>query len=385
MVFLVLLLVPLLVAGGGFLFSKGLVTRKELALQVVVQVIVAGVAAFIVHYSSVHDTEVWNGSVVRKASEHVSCSHSYQCHCHESCSGSGKNRSCSQTCDTCYEHSYDVDWNVQTSNGEKVTIDRVDRQGVDEPPRFTRVMMGEPTAIEHGYTNYIKASPGTLFRHQGLVEKFKASIPAYPEVSDYYRLNRLILVGGAPVPDTASWSPALSQLNAEVGRPKQANVLLMVTRGLPQEFFYALEEAWVGGKKNDIILVVGVDDQLTLQWATVMCWTTQEIFKIKLRDDIMGGGTLALDKVIAALKKNVVESYTRKPMADFEYLEASITPTGPQWGASLGVSLLVQIILTFLCIRVDVFGDERRRRMYESDGLFKRGLDNIAFKHNKRY
>ena len=44
-------------------------TRKELALQVGVQVIVAGVAAFIVHYSSVHDTEVWNGNVVRKASE----------------------------------------------------------------------------------------------------------------------------------------------------------------------------------------------------------------------------------------------------------------------------------------------------------------------------
>lgn len=372
MVFLVLLAVPLLVAAAGFFFSKGLVTKKELAVQVGAQVVVAGVAAILVHYSSVHDTEVWNGRVTKKVRDEVSCSHSYQCHCHEVCSGSGKKRTCSNECDTCYEHSYDVDWNVFTSNGEEVQIDRIDRRGIDEPPRWTSIAVGDPTTIEHGYTNYIKASPGTLFRHQGLTEKFAVSIPKYPEVYDYYRMNRIILVGGAKVPEFKLWNDQLAVLNSEVGSPKQANVMVVLAKGLPQEYFYALEESWIGGKKNDIILVVGVDDQLTPEWATVMCWTTQELFKVKLRDAVMAEGTLTVDKLMADLKANVVQYYVRKPMADFEYLEASIAPTTTQWAVSLIVSLIIQIILTIVCIKYDLFGDERRARLFGVEGSFRR-------------
>jgi hypothetical protein len=281
-----------------------------------------------------------------------------------------------------------MDWNVQTSNGERVTIDRVDRQGVDEPPRFTRVMMGEPTAIEHGYTNYIKASPGTLFRHQGLVEKFKASIPGYPEVYDYYRMNRLILVGGPQIRNAKEWDDGLSQLNAEVGRPKQANIIVVIAKDLPQEYFYALEEAWIGAKKNDIVLVIGVDylnqDSLELNptWVTVMAWTTQEIFKVRLRDDIMSAGPLQTNVVLDILKKDVTQLYVRKPMAEFEYLEASITPTPLQWGISLGISLLISIVLTIVCIKYDLFGDERRQAIYGHNAGFD--FDLLLFRGNTK-
>lgn len=113
MVFLVLLLLPLLIAAAGYFLSKGSVTRKELAVQVGVQAVVAIVSAVIVHYASVGDTEFWNGVVSRKASEDVPCTHSYQCNCRRDKNGR-------ESCDTCYEHSYDVDWDVYTSNGDPV-------------------------------------------------------------------------------------------------------------------------------------------------------------------------------------------------------------------------------------------------------------------------
>src|SRR5271169_6686133 len=112
MVFFVLLAIPLLIAIGGFVLFKGKITPKEFALQMGIQLVVAGAAAAIVHYSSVHDTEVWNGVVASKKSEHVSCSHSYSCNCH-SCNCDSKGN-CSTCCDTCYEHLYDVDWDVFT-------------------------------------------------------------------------------------------------------------------------------------------------------------------------------------------------------------------------------------------------------------------------------
>ena len=187
---------------------------------------------------------------------------------------------------------------------------------------------------------------------------------------DYYHINKVVLVGGAQVADLRAWDKGLEDVNADVGRPKQANAIIVLAKGQPQEYFYALEEAWIGGKKNDVVLVVGVDDQLTPQWATVMAWTTSEMFKVQLRDDVMAEGTLTRDKVMADLKKDVTQYYARKPMADFEYLEASITPTPLQWGLSLGISLVIAIGLTIWFIRVDIFGEEGRARFKATQGFF---------------
>jgi hypothetical protein len=354
MVFAVLLAIPLLFAIGAFILSKG-ITWKEFLAQVAAQVVVAAVSALIVSCGNTSDTEIWNGVVTKKEKSWVPCSHSYSCHCHEVCSGSGKNKSCSEHCDTCYEHSNDWDWDVYTSNGEGITIDRIDRRGSDTPPRWTAVKIGEPTALEHSYTNYIKAAPDTLFRHQGLVERYKDKIPKYPgEVYDYYRLDRLVTVGFGVV-DPTEWNADIADVNAELGKPRQANIIVVLVRGLPQDYFYALEEAWLGGKKNDIALVIGVDSEMKPQWTSVMAWTTAEIFKVRLRDDIMDDPMVTRESVMKALRTNVATYYVRKPMKDFEYLKASITPTTTQWVISIVIGLLVCGGLTFMFATEDVF------------------------------
>ena len=75
---------------------------------------------------------------------------------------------------------------------------------------------------------------GLALPTQGLVEKYQAAIPKYPEVYDYYRMNRLILVGGVPVPSPQSWNDGLAKLNAEVGPLKQANVIVVLVKDLPR-------------------------------------------------------------------------------------------------------------------------------------------------------
>jgi len=365
MAFFILLGIPLVLAVLGFILLKG-ITWKEFVLQMAAQLLVAGCSAAAIYTSNTTDTEIWNGVVTSKERDRVSCSHSYECHCRTvtECYGSGKNRHCSprRRCQTCYEHSNDWNWNVQTSLNETITITRVDRQGVHPPPRWSEVRRGEPTASEHSYTNYIKAAPDTLFRHQGLREKFKGLIPTYPEeVHDYYRLRRLVLVNGATVQDPEAWNDALSVVNGKIGHRKQANAVLVLAKGVPADYFYALEEAWIGGKKNDVILVVGVDAQLKPRWALVMAWTLNELFKIKLRDDIMALPVLTKDNVVGALETNVSRYYKRKPMADFDYLQASITPTTTQWLLSLMFGLLVAGALAYFCHRNDIFNEDWRK------------------------
>ena len=107
-----------------------------------------------------------------------------------------------------------------------------------------------------------------------------------------------------------------------------------------------------------VVIGVTTGEALNPQWVMVMAWTTKELFKVRLRDDILTAGPVQADIVLGHLKKDINDLYVRKPMADFEYLEASITPTGTQWGVSFGVSLVVRILLTILCIRVDVFNED---------------------------
>lgn len=357
MVFFVLLVIPLIVAVAGFILLKG-ITWKEFALQVVAQVLVAGVSAFCVFCANTHDVEVWNGRVTNKAQVRVSCSHSYPCNCRQVCTGSGKDQTCSTVCDTCYEHSWDYNWNVYTSNGETITIARIDSQGVYTPPRWASTQMGEPTAVQHSYTSYIKGSPDSLFRHQGSSEKYKGKIPAYPDdVYDYYRLNRFVSLDVAA--DVPAWNDALSDVNADVGSPRQANVIVVLTRQ-PRDWFYALQEEWIGGKKNDVILVVGLDAEDKPVWAEVMAWTIDPIFKVKLRDDVLDEGVLTPKKVVDAIRRNTMSYHRRKPMADFEYLKSAIMPSTTEWVVTLILGLLVAVGLTWLFHVHDVFGDEGR-------------------------
>lgn len=344
-----------LVSCAAFVLLDG-ISIKELGCVFVVSLIVAGSSAGIVSCSNTIDQEMLNGTIVGKQKNTVSCTHSYSCHCHQVCSGS-KNRSCSQQCDTCYVHSHDYDWDVYTTI-RTITIDRIDSQGSTEPARWSIVHPGDPIVESHSYTNYIKASPGTLFRHQGSKEKYENSLPEYPsKIYDYYRLNRLVTVG-VSVDDPTLWNEDLTIINSRLGSAKQVNIVLVLVRNKPEDWYYALEESWIGGKKNDAILVVDVDDQLKPQWAQVMAWTSNEYFKVKLRDDVMGLPTITREGVVGTLRDDVEKQYVRKPMKDFEYLSTSIIPSTFQWFITLFIALMVSGgLLAFFQIH-DVFGDE---------------------------
>lgn len=348
-------IIPLLVGAAAF-FLSGSITWKEFAIQVAVQMVVAGTTAACVYHMNTSDDEVLTGNVTSKQREWTSCEHSYPCNCRQECTGSGKNRSCSTVCDTCYEHFNDYNWAVNVSTGDKLLISRVDRQGVREPARFSSVVIGEPAAVEHGYTNYVKAAPDTLFRRQGLVEKYKGILPKYPgEVYDYYRINRL--VGSAQA--AHAWNKELFELNAEIGNKWQANVAVVMTQGQPREWFYALEEWWLGGKKNDVIVVINQDVGGAVEWVEVMAWVKDPLFKVKLRDAIMESGkTPDHKRIVPIIRSTIISNYQRKPMREFEYLKSSVRPSATEWIVSLVVGLILAIGLAIFFHTHDVFDEE---------------------------
>lgn len=365
--FLLLLIVPLLIALGGFLFSiyhkdrRYIISLREFLIMIGAIVVVITVGYFASRMASTLDVEVWNGRVVNKKKEWTSCEHSYSCNCRQECSGSGNNINCSTVCDTCYEHFNDWNWVVYTTNNEKIHITRVDRQGTAEPPRFTQVKIGEPTALTHSYTNYIKGSPWSILKRQGLTERFKNLIPPYPQkIYNYHYLDRFLALKPMPSSQVQLWNKNLMEINADLGKKKQVNIIFIVVPTEDSSYLHALEEAWIGGKKNDLIVIIGTTNFPKIDWVRVMSWTRIEELKVSLQDSLENIGNLETrEEIIKSVKEQVDRLFVRTPMRDFEYLMAGIQP--PRWALIilLTVGLGLSAGLTIYFYKNDPF-DSRK-------------------------
>jgi hypothetical protein len=296
------------------------ITWKEFLIQIVVVSLLMTGGYFASRWQSTQDTEVWNAEVSEKKRERVSCEHSYTCNC--------RTYRCGKTqcthCDTCYEHGYDVSWFVYTTADEHFVIDRINRQGTNEPPRWTAIKIGDPTARTHDFTNYIKANPWSLLNKSD--ETTSYSIPAYPgTVYDYHYVDRFIHEGS--VSEAKEWNRELQILNGSVGVDKQVNVIIVVTNET-ESFSYALQNAWLGGKKNDFIIVIGSKDGHMIEWARVISWSHSELLKVEVRDALIEIGNLEKRaEILQMLKMHIMKGFIRMEMNDYKYLLAGVEPS----------------------------------------------------------
>jgi hypothetical protein len=120
----------------------------------------------------------------------------------------------------------------------------------------------------------------------------------------------------------------------------------------------ALNAAWLGGKKNDVIVVIGAPEYPKIAWVDVLSWTDQQLFKVQLRDAIRDIGEVDRVKIVPVIHDRILNAFKRKHMAEFEYLKDRIEPS-PAWLWMIGIiSAMLSIGLSIFFSRAgfDLFG-----------------------------
>lgn len=321
------MLIPIAVTLVILLMFKKKVTMGEAGIMLLVPAVMVLAGLGIAYCQSVSDIEIWNGRITNKTRDRVSCRHSYSCNCRTVTSGSGKNDT---VCDTCHEHGYDIEWNLSASTNETIEIDTVDRQGLIMPPRWGAAYIGEPFSSAHHYQNYILANPSSvLLGGRGDLQKFGALVPGYPaKIYDYYRTNHVINSGGVPVRDMDSWEWLMRGVNGDLGPIKQVNVILLFVKTADPAYVQALKDSWVGGKKNDAIVVIGSLDGRQIAFVDVVSWTPNAMYKIALRDAIMDIGNLdRRDDIVKVIHTQTSLRFQRMEMKNYKYLMSSFQPS----------------------------------------------------------
>lgn len=304
------------------------ITLAEMGINLAIGVLVVTAGWAAGRYAQGKDVEIWNGQVTGKYSKQVSCEHDYKCRCVTKKDSNGKPY---EDCDTCYDHPYDVDWHLQTTIGD-IEVERVNRQGTKEPPRYTQAQNGDPVAQDKSYMNYIKAAPDSLFNtlaDQRLKDEYAGKLPAYP--SDVYNLHYVdrVLAAGMALPENGLWNHELALALRTLGPAKQVNVVIVFTKDANPQYANALHAAWLGGKKNDVVVVMGTPNYPEIAWTRVLSWTDKEVFKVQLRDALLDQKTVDRTRVLQTISSYVVKDFQRKPMADFAYLASQVEP--PMW------------------------------------------------------
>jgi hypothetical protein len=358
--FLIVFFIATLVCVISFWIFNKKYTMQELIIQFVAQTAVVAIVFGVVYSLNGPGktvSQVFNGEVTSKAREVVPCRHSYSCHCHEVCSGSGKDRTCHTECDTCYTHDShstwrgtDIVWAVYSNLRTRIEIDTLDSKGTQEPPRWTQVVIGEPYSNRGSYNNLLKGNSDSLFVKKGFVDKYNQFLPAYPlGIYDYYRINRI--VSEVPIQNAPEWEKQLSIANSKLGPAKQCNVVLVFMNNRPPEYYYALKEYWEGANKNDVVVVSSVKDGIIV-WAEVMSLSSNAMIGVSLRDEMVGKNitTIKPEEFMAIVSDNVVKNYKRRSMKEFEYLKLNNVMSGSQmmWICIFSLVLSIGISVFFV-------------------------------------
>lgn len=348
-------------------------TWEEFFIQVAIVIFMISIVFYAGKYKDVHDYKIVTGQVTNKERIHGSHMEPYSCNCRTrtSCSGSGKNRSCSSytECDTCWRRRYTVDWNFYTTLGKKDCsyTDSLSSSvyNVPDTTLYSGTKIGDAYHETVSYVNYIKANPKSLFYS---VLPANYPIPQYPKIVGDHDINRVLFVGNVTLPQKL-----LNDSLTKVLMPlSYKNVILIVTTIQDKNYRFVVENNWVSGKSNDTILYVGVDENSNVTWTDANTWAKNyknEDYVAFLRQDMnsMIGKKFSIDDLVSITQRNI-GTFKVSNEHDFDYLKDAIEPSDIIVFICFLLDIVLSIGLTVLFHRNEFkYGNNNRLRLYTSN------------------
>lgn len=338
------------------------ITVKEFLIHIGIILVASGIAlaaTYFVLYAKLGDVEILNGEVTGKYShtewcdsQASSCKHyTLREKCHYSTNSKGKQ---TKSCTTykVFDYPYEVDWYVKSTVGES-EIERVNRQGTIKPARWLAAQIGEPASALHSYSNYLFADEHSLFAEKNFEEtydkEYQSTIPDYPTVYDYYRTTHVV---NSTKHSVKGYETYLADVLKTLGAEKQLNIVLVLYNADDAQYTDALISKWRGGKKNDVIMMFGLDEEGSVRSFVSTSFAQgmkNEGLHAKLR---MNALSEHMDlSLVQKQVQTIKENYNRLPNEEFKYMKYKIEPKKE-------IILIISVLLMILSIFVGKYMKE---------------------------
>lgn len=299
---------------------------------------------------SVHYYDDWN--------EKVSCRHSYNCNCSTDKNGH-------ESCSTCYEHSFDVDyhpeyWTMRWDNGGETEISRENyyywcqvwgnklynielnrdsytNDGDDRACNWDMIPEHSETLItEHTYENRVIASH-SVFKPDHVDSNDVKEYKLYEYPKCYGKQQIILGLNTKPVEQKL-----LEYINGYYGSKKQFK--LFVTCWFNQSEIAAERQHsyWDNLNKNELLICIGLNKDTTVSWCKAYSWMDKPSMGVAVEQYFRDNPKINFYSFAKWLPSNIENHWSRKHFRDFKYIKIEITQG--QYTAMFVVVLILCII-----------------------------------------
>jgi hypothetical protein len=192
-----------------------------------------------------------------------------------------------------------------------------------------------PMTTSIAFRNRVKASP-SLYTYAPVPKD--AKVFPYPQNNDPFKSERLL--------GTAFQTITLKDFDilcGKLGPIKKVNIIMIGFGDMDSEISHLQEAAWVGGKKNDLVICYGGSDPLKPAWAYCFGWTESTLVKANLQTIILQN---PIDNsIIPKLYTEIGKNYKIKDWDKFSYLQ--VDP--PPWSYWVYVLAMILVQGCFWC------------------------------------
>lgn len=382
------LTIPALAAIFMYKYLKRSIVWWEMVIPIVASALVILILKFSVQTTMISDTEYW-GSMVTKARYYESwstwvtktCSYTTTCCC------DSKGNNCQTTthyydCSYCDKNSaywvaydnYGNSWRISQSYYESLlrkwnaspskielnrSIDYSHGCGDDgdafEITWDNRPESSEPAVTEHGYTNKVQASH-SAFKMETVSKKEAAALGLYkyPDFYNYYRQNVVLGLDSFNVNRNVI-QQKFEYFNGINGPKYKVKLFVILFVNNPISIVEKQQAFWDGGNKNELVICIGLNKDLKINWVKPFSWTDNKRVLVDCREDIAELDTLNFDRMYDALQIDI-QKFKYKNFEDFNYLTIDL----PGWSVWLAyiLTLLVTIGVSWWAIKNDYTSDD---------------------------
>lgn len=213
-----------------------------------------------------------------------------------------------------------------------------------------KIETSECSVLEVSFENIVKVSH-SAFQYPQITNEQADSLKLfhYPKQYDYYKQNAILGLNQFNIPNKEYIQTKFEYLNGNMGPKNKVKLFVLLFKNKPIDIAFKQEAYWDGGNQNELVVCIGLNDKLKIDWVKPFSWCDNKRIIVDTREDISKLRTFKPDSIYSICESNINKYFHYKSFKDFNYL--TFEPTIGQLLFVYILTIIISVGCLIWCIK----------------------------------